>query len=281
MQDVAWIALSLLPHVGSKTLNALLSYFSYDAHAVLVAEAQALCQVPGVGPKIAQSIKAIDLAQVERAIARWLSAGVHILTPDNPLYPRRLRLLEDRPPVLFAAGVWQSAPEKTVAVVGTRSPSPRMAEMTQQLALTLSARGVCIVSGMARGIDTSAHLGALADPSGQTIAVLGSGLFKVYPPEKSAIAKAIQQRGALVCEVEPEAVVSPSSLVARNRIITGLSDALVVVETTLEGGAMYAARFAKTQGRPIYALDIPVNGNRALIKDGAAAISIHLEGLPF
>lgn len=280
MTDPAWVALSLSNRIGSKTLSALMRHFGHDPRAILAADTAALREVPGVGAKIAQSIQRIDLAKVEQALARWQQAGLIILTPPDADYPRLLRPLEDRPATLFVRGSWNSSLlTKTVALVGTRDPSDEARQITMRLAWDLVERGCTIVSGLAFGIDKAAHYSALAHPQGHTLAVLGSGVLNIYPAAHQALAEALMARGALLCEIHPHAMVNAPNLVARNRIISGLSDAVIVVETDVDGGAMHAARFARQQGRPVYALDLPASGNRALLAEGAQCLSSDLKEL--
>jgi DNA processing protein len=271
--DPAWVALSLSRHIGSKTLNALMRHFGSDTVSILAADADTLQAVPGVGPRIAHEIQSINLEAVKRAIERWQQAGVMILTPDDPLYPPRLRPLDDRPPTLFVRGHWRPMPEKVAAIVGTREPSPQAVTLAQNLGYELAQRGYTILSGLALGIDHAGHIGALASPESYLLAVLGSGVLNIYPPQHDELAQAVMERGALVCEVHPQATVNGVSLVARNRIISGMSDLVIVVESAVDGGAMHAARFARIQGRPVYTMDDDASGNRALIETGARVIS--------
>ena len=138
-----------------------------------------------------------------------------------------------------------------------------------------------VVSGLALGVDRSAHVGALAYPEGTTLAVLGSGVLQVYPYANIPLAKAIAARGALVSEVAPDARPNPASLVARNRLISGLSEGLIVVESSIDGGAMHAARRALEQGRTVYAVDNAASGNRALLDAGATPITPDGRDWPF
>jgi DNA processing protein len=131
-----------------------------------------------------------------------------------------------------------------------------------------------VVSGLALGVDAVAQRSVMTVPDGETFAVLGSGVWNVYPPTNRELAECIGGYwGALVCEVQPDAGVNPAALVARNRIITGLSRAVFIIETEADGGAMHAARFAKAQGRAIYTLDLPASGNQQLIAEGAQIIA--------
>lgn len=273
----AWVALSLVEHLGAVKMRLLLDYFG-DLDAVLNADARALRQVPGIGPKISESIANMDARQIAEALPRWQAAGVRVLTASDPLYPRRLSDLDDAPPTLFARGTLCAPDQRAVAVVGTRTPSPVAIDAAQRIGYGLAARGIAVVSGLALGVDTAAHLGALAARDGCTLAVLGSGVLNIYPPANRALAQAILQRGALVSETAPGAGPKPSSLVARNRLISGLSEALIVIETREDGGAMHAARFAQKQGRRVYALDCGASGNQALLADGALPISADLDG---
>ena len=266
--DAAWVALSLAEHVGGKKLHALVAEFG-DARAVLQADVSALRKVPGIGPKISQIIHNIDLADIEAAIPRWQDAGVSLLRDDDNAYPARPRELADSPPTLFVRGVLPPQTERTVAIVGTRQPTPEAVEVAQRLAAQLVQRGCVIVSGLARGIDREAHMAALS-ASGRTIAVLGSGVLNIYPPEHQSLADAIVLQGALVSELNPDASPSATYLVARNRLISGLSDAVIVVETSIDGGAMHAARWARQQGRALYAVMSSASGNQALIDEMGA-----------
>lgn len=279
MTDSAWVALSLIERLGGKTLHALMMHFNHDPRAALAAGEDELRRVRGIGPRLAQQIRAVNLEAVERAIPAWQAAGVQILTWHDPAYPARLRALDDAPPTLFVRGRWRARWARSAAIVGTRAPQPESLRRAQNLASALAERGYMIVSGLALGIDTAAHLGALAVPEGFTLAVLGCGALDVYPSSNRALAQAVLQRGALVSETHPQAAPNAGALVARNRIITGLSDLVIVVETEADGGAMHAARFALAQGRAVYAVDIPASGNRALIEAGAGVLPADINHL--
>ncbi len=274
--DPVWVALSLVEHVGAKKLRALETFFDGDLSAALKADAKTLQRVPGIGPKIAASIREVDLASITDAIPRWREAGINVIALDDPAYPAALRSLDDAPATLFICGVWRDG--KAAAVVGTRSPSRVAVDAARQIGYELAQRGYQVISGMALGIDSAAHIGALAQPDGKTSAVLGSGVLNLYPPGNRQLAEAIRQRGALISEVHPTAQPKPSSLVARNRIISGLCEALIVVETEIDGGAMHAARRAFDQGRHVYTLDVPASGNQALLEAGAQITRTGLDG---
>lgn len=266
--ELAWIALSLIDHLGLKKIQALETCCEGDLPAVLKLEAQALLRVRGIGPKLAAAIRAVNLNETAAAVAAWEAQGVQIVPFSAPGYPSSLRNLSDPPATLFALGDWQPRFEGA-AIVGTRSPTRLAADAASELAFLLAQRGVTIISGLALGIDTSAHLGAIACQAGRTLAILGGGVLRVYPAANLPLSLAIRRRGALLSEVPPSTSVSSSMLVARNRLISGLAKALIVIETSVDGGAMHAARRAMEQGRRVYALDLPASGNRWLMANGA------------
>ncbi len=268
--ELPWLALSLLPNIGSQTRDNLMRHFGQDPVAVLAAPPAALLDVPGIGRTLAREIAAIDLGRVAAKLADWRRQGIDILTCRDPQYPQPLREIADAPAALFARGTLR--PERTIAIVGTRQPSPAARFISLELARKLARAGYTIVSGLALGIDSAAHAGALAAP-GRTLAVLlGSGLLNIYPESNRALARRIQAAGALLSETRPRWPVNAQRLVARNRIISGLSGAVILVESHIDGGAMYTARFARAQGRPVYTFDLPASGNQFLIKQGAHAL---------
>lgn len=275
--DAAWVALSLADYIGAKKLAALLAHFGTTS-AVLAADETELRRVPGVGPIIAATIRGIDLSQIEAAIPRWQAAGVRIITQHNPDYPQRLQQIDDPPPTLFIRGDWQPNPARTVAIVGTREPSDRARSQAQELGKLLAERGFCVISGLASGIDIAVQMAAFEVPKSYSMAVLGSGVLRIYPQSHQGIASALVGGGVLVSEVHPDFPPNPARLITRNRIISGLSDHVIIVETSVDGGAMHAARRARTQNRQVYVVDNPASGNRALIETGAIPIAPDLRG---
>ncbi|MAS35576.1 MAG: DNA processing protein DprA [Anaerolineaceae bacterium] len=273
-----WIALSLTDHVGSKTLNALVQHFGDRPDAILSASTDALQQVPGIGPKIARSIQAVDLEQVRRALADWQASEIITATSINPdqHYPPLLLRLDDPPATVFMRGQWQPSHNNAVGVVGTRQPSAAAQTLAHAIATRLAQNDVTVVSGLALGVDAASHEGALSVPGGRTIAVLGSGVRNIYPAANQALAMRCLERGVILSEVHPDAQPSAPRLVARNRMITGLSHALIVVETAADGGAMHAARVAQRQGCPVYTFDLGASGNRELLANGARLLKTDL-----
>jgi DNA processing protein len=273
---VAWVALSLVEHLGGRKLAALLGAFGGDPATVLAANDRDLQRVPGIGPKLSAAIRAVNIERTAKEIARWREAGVQILASVNPDYPPRLRALgEDAPPCLFVRGALDALIRRcSVAIVGTRQPSAPAREAAVRLGMDLARAGCVVISGLAAGIDAAAHNGTLSG-RGCAVAVLGSGVRQIFPPDHAALADLILRTGgALVSEVNPDARASTPRLVARNRLISGLSDAVIVAESSADGGAMYAARGALAQGRRLFALDLPATGNQALITDGAVALAM-------
>jgi DNA processing protein len=274
--DSAWVALSLIDQIGGVRLRALVASFG-SARDVLRASPNALRTVRGIGAVTAAAIVAIDLAAVEAKIVRWQQQDIRLITLLDPDYPTRLAQVADAPPTLFVRGIWQPAAINgdVVAIVGTRQPSLRAERETAALAASYAHDGWTVVSGLARGIDSIAHRNALAAANTPTLAVLGGGVLPgaIYPPEHRPLAEDIARGGgALVSEQPPHADSKPAYLVARNRILTGLSRRVVVVETAVDGGAMHAARRALEQGREVYTFDLPASGNQQLIEEGARVI---------
>lgn len=276
--DPALIALALIPRIGGKTLTCLLDEFG-TPEAVLMASPADLYRIPGIGEQTAQEIKQINLNALIHRLQKWQSQGIQVITWQSPHYPDKLKQLVDCPPVLFHYGGWHTKDPRTVAVVGTRTPTEPAAQFAQLLAYKLAEAGWTVISGLARGIDTSAHIGALAIPVGVTVAVLGSGIKRIYPPENRHLARRLVARGGLLSEVAPTAEPSSGQLVARNRIISGLSQAVVLVETGIPGGAMHTVRFAKTQHRPIYVLNFAATGNQQLIAENIPTIQPDMAGI--
>ena len=269
MSDLAWIALSLVSGIGGVTFRELLRHFE-TADNVLMASTYDLIQVKRIGKKIASSIQAIDLHNLERRLTYWKRSGVQYLTWRDPQYPQQLIDCEDAPPTLFIKGTLPPFYHPHTAIVGTRQPSPQGQDATGRVAETLARQGHTIISGLALGIDTIALQRALAYHP--VIAVLGNGILTPYPSQNRELAKCILDQGALVCEVAPDAQVSTTGLVARNRIIAALSHTTLIAETEADGGAMYAARAAVQYGRVLKTFPFNhASGNVSLLANGVAS----------
>ncbi|MCD4686915.1 MAG: DNA-protecting protein DprA [Anaerolineae bacterium] len=262
-----WVALSVIPKLGGRIIARLMVHFD-TPDALFSASVDDLRAVQGVGPKLAAAIQAIDLDRTRADIAAWQTDGIAVLHRDAAGYPAALRDLDGAPPVLFQCGTQTPADARAVAIVGTRRPRPESRRVAHQIATALAEQGWTVISGLAAGIDTAAHTGAV-DAGGRTLAVLGCGVHVVYPPENASLAARICANGALLSETHPDASPQTPTLVARNRLISGLSRAVVVVETGVQGGSMHTVRFARAQGIPLCVVAHSAGGNRQLGAEGA------------
>src|SRR5574337_1643696 len=269
----AWLALGLVPEVGAATFYRLVQAFG-SAEAVLGAKAETLEQVPGISRQVAQAIASFPWRD---AIARELrvieTRGLGLIRFGDERYPELLAAIYSPPPILYLRGTIGPNDRMTVAVVGSRQASPYGCAMAEQISGELAARGVTIVSGMARGIDAAAHRGALR-AAGRTIAVLGCGLGVTYPPEHTELADQIAAQGALISEFSVFTPPKPGHFPRRNRIISGLTRGVVVIEAGIESGALITANYALEQGRDVFAVPGQVTsrlsqGCHQLIKAGA------------
>lgn len=265
--------LNALPHLGPVTQKRLLAAFADDPVAVLRASPVALRRVAGVGREISAVIsnwtEYFDLAE-DKAFCR--DFGIRFMSWRHAGYPSRLRRLYDPPIGLYYRGeaCWEG---RCVGVVGCRRPSPYGMKMARSLGRQLAADGVVVVSGLARGVDTLAHEAVVAS-DGRTIAVLGCGIETIYPPENEGLATRITERGALLSEFPLRTPVARQNFPMRNRIVAGLVDAVVVVESDEAGGSMITARFALDANRLVGAVpgraDDPLcRGCLSLLRDGA------------
>jgi DNA processing protein len=266
-----WVALATTARIGGKTITRLLEQFG-SLEAVLAASPDELIQVPRIGPHTANAITSINMRQVEADLVRMARVGIQVVTWEEPAYPSNLLACDDAPPVLFVRGAFAERDNKAVAIVGTRYPSELGEDLAYQLGYELASRDWTIVSGLAIGVDTAAHKGAL-DAGGRTLAVLGSGLGNVYPHRNREMAWVIAKRGVVMAEVHPSTKVNPQNLVARNRITSGLSKAVIVVEAEKDSGSLNTARRAWKQGRRVFTVAHSAAGCDELIAAGAETIS--------
>lgn len=270
-----WLALKLVEGLGNIGIKNLLHGFRTPEH-VFSAPLHLLETVPGIGSITARHIKDFkNWAQVDEEIERALRMNVAILTCQNPLFPQRLLHIYDCPVLLYVKGDLRGL-DVSVAVVGSRKASAYGKYTTERLCREMALSGITIVSGMARGIDASAHRGAMS-VKGRTVAVLGSGLDVIYPPENVSLYHEIIECGAVVSEycfgTRPNAPNFP----ARNRIISGMSLGVVVVEATEKSGSLITARVALEQGRDVFAVPGSIDeagsrGTNRLIKEGAILV---------
>jgi DNA processing protein len=269
-----WLALSLVPGVGTTLFIRLLSRFGTPG-GVLHAPEAALREV--VGPKTAERIVQYrDVTDVEAQIAAMREYGAGLLTMDDPEYPPLLAEIYDPPLVLYHRGALTEADNHCIAIVGTRKASAYGIRMAEMLAGQLAARGITIVSGMAAGVDAAAHAGAL-DAGGRSIAVLGCGVDIVYPAENAELMHRLIQSGSAVSCFPMGQTPSRGCFPFRNRIISGLSLGTLVIEAPPGSGAMITAKHASDQGREVFALPGQAGqrnslGPHALIRQGAKLV---------
>jgi len=220
----------------------------------------------------ARALRQTAAAQLDEARTR----GIEAVILGTPAYPVLLAEIADPPPVLWVAGQPGVLSRPAVAIVGSRAASPYGLDMARQLAADLATRGVAIVSGLARGIDSSAHR-AVVEQGGVTVGVLGSGVDRIYPAEHAGLALSMRTRGALVAELPPGTPPLPHHFPLRNRLISGLAQAVVVVEASEKSGSLITAACALDQGRDVMAVPGPVGAGRyrgahALLRDGAKLV---------
>ena len=270
-----WLALKLTQGVGNVGFKNLVTAFG-SPPAVFEAPVAALQQVPHITQKAARNIQGFnDWQPVDRELEMADRLGVSIVTSDSPLYPPLLLNIYDFPPVLYLKGTLAQS-DLPLAVVGSRMASTYGRYTTERLCRELALSGITIVSGMARGIDSAAHTGALAG-KGRTVAVLGSGLDVVYPPENRELFERIAESGAVITEFPFSTRPVAANFPARNRIISGISLGVVVVEAGEKSGSLITARVALEQGREVFAvpgsIDSPgTKGTHRLIREGAKLV---------
>jgi DNA processing protein len=267
-----WVGFNLVKGIGSVRFKALLSHFG-DPAAAWAAPAGELRQV-GLPARIVEALiglrSEIDLEQVWDRIQH---SKVTVLTWDDPAYPRLLNEIDQPPPVLYVLGQLDPRDDWAAAVVGTRRVTAYGRQVTAELAGALARGGATVVSGLARGVDGIAHQAAL-DAGGRTLAVLGSGVDAIYPPEHRRLAEAIAHSGAIISDYPLGTKPDAANFPPRNRIVSGLSRAVVVVEAGQTSGALITASFAADQGREVYAVPGPIyspqsKGTNALLRQGA------------
>jgi DNA processing protein len=273
----AFLVLNALPNIGPITTNRLLEELGGDPRAIFAAGVRQLEAVKGVGPVIAQTLAGwtehFDLAREEKRLA---DTGATFVTTRDEGYPKLLRQIHDPPIGLYRKGGYDFA-HPGVAIVGSRRATLYGQTVAKKLGVELAERGFCIVSGLARGIDTAAHEGALS-VGGKTAAVLGTGLDIIYPPENLDLYRRIADTGAVLSEFPFGRRADRQSFAMRNRIVSGICEAVVVVESDVDGGAMITARFAGEHGKLIFAvpgrIDQPSSrGCHQLIRDGATLLT--------
>ncbi|MCK4993678.1 MAG: DNA-processing protein DprA [Candidatus Omnitrophica bacterium] len=275
-QKKYYIALNMICGLGQVLIKRLFERFS-SAKGVFEASIALLITVPGVSERIAGDIKNILTTDVfNKEIQDINTEGIQVLCPDDVLYPALLKEIYDPPLVLYLKGDLSLLSKITVSIVGCRRASFNGLGLSARIAEALSIRGICVVSGLARGIDTAAHKGALKQ-SGGTIAVLGSGLKCVYPRENKYLFDEISRKGIVMSEFPLNTTPHSGNFPRRNRIISGLSLGVVVVEAAQRSGSLITANLALSQNREVFAMpgaanSVNAKGTNKLIKEGAKLV---------
>ena len=270
-----WFRLKSTPGVGNLLCKRLIDAF-HSPENVIHAPRKELLQVEGVSERLITAIKRHTLPEsVKEELDTVQRKGFKILTLNDTDYPALLLEIPDPPPCLYVYGRL-SATKKNISMVGSRNATHYGTDTTQRLSHDLASLGMTIVSGMARGIDTAAHEGALM-AQGSTIAVLGSGLERIYPKENETLFHRIAETGAVISEFQLHAEPEAHHFPLRNRVISGLSLGTVIVEATLRSGSLITARLAAEQNREVFAVPGSVNsfkstGTHTLIKQGAKLV---------
>jgi DNA processing protein len=272
----AFIALNMVPRLGPVNLRRLLQVFD-SPERVLIAARSELSAVDGLGQDIVDSIISWEsLVDLQKEMVRVREFGANILTLDDAEYPAQLREIHDPPTVLYVWGKLEPRDRHAIGVVGSRRTSHYGLECAKKISYQIAYSGLTVVSGLARGIDTAAHQGALA-AKGRTVAVLGAGLNHLYPAENRALAEKIVGSGALVTEFSMDTTPDRQTFPMRNRIISGWGFGLLVVEAGYNSGALISASQAAEQGRNLYAVPGPIDrptshGTNRLIQQGAKLV---------
>ncbi len=271
-----WLGFHLVTGIGPTRLRRLLAHFGGDVERAWRAPTAGLAAA-GLEPRLIDRLVAaraeLDLPAVLRQVA---DCGARLVTWDDPHYPPALLKIDWPPPVLFVRGDLSDGDERAVAIVGTRRPSLYGRDVAARFARELAGRGLTVVSGLARGIDAVAHRAAL-EAGGRTLAVLGCGIDTIYPAEHRDLAGAITGSGAVLSDYAPTVPPDAANFPPRNRIISGLSLGVIVVEAAEESGALITTRFANDQGREVFAVpgQIFTKGSRGphrLIQQGAKLV---------
>ena len=275
MDDYYWIGLKAVPGVGNVTFRRLLERFD-TPQAALEASPAALMMVKGISAEVIEEIaRGAWRRFAEEECVRLAAGSVRLVTYVSHDYPKSLFEIPDPPPFLYIKGELRSR-ELSVAIVGSRRATSYGLISTGKLAEALASHGVCVVSGMARGIDTAAHKGALQG-GGRSIGVLGCGVDKVYPPENRTLFEQMEATGCLLSEFPLGTLPLAENFPRRNRIISGLSRGVLVVEAAEKSGSLITAQYALEHGRDVFAVPGNISfatsrGSNRLIKEGAKLV---------
>jgi len=272
----AFIQLNLTQYIGNIRLKVLLDNFG-SVKNIFSASKSELMKVEGIDSRIAEAILGVSKSQLEDELRMITQGKIGVITINQSEYPEDLVNIYSPPILLYVKGKLLEQDRNAVAIVGSRRASYYGLSIAEELAYKLASMGVTIVSGMARGIDTASHRGALK-AGGRTIAVLGSGLANIYPPENVKLSERIAKKGAVITEFPMNVAPHKQNFPKRNRIISGLSLGVVVVEAAKRSGSLITADLALEQGREVFAIPGRVKsttsiGTHNLIKQGAKLVA--------
>ncbi len=276
-EAASWMALALARGVGTRSIVRLIRRFG-SASEVWRAGKQQLLSVPGIGKAALDTLlKGPDMDEAARALDIISEYGAWMMTCNDDDYPEALQNIPDFPPIIFGKGSRRSLSARCVAVVGSRAASSYGRRVAADIASGLATEGFCVVSGLALGIDSAAHRSCL-DSGGQTVAVTGSGINVIYPARNRKLARQISEQGAVITEFPPDVHPEPRNFPRRNRIISGLSAGVIVVEAGHRSGSLITASMALEQGREVMAVPGSIYsfnsaGTHWLIRQGAALVT--------
>lgn len=285
-ENAYWIWLSLIPGLGSIKKQKLLQYFAIPKK-IFLASKEELLKVEGIGEKIANEILDINIRKsVKNHITYMEKNNIQFITIQDDEYPQILKEIYDYPISLYVKGNTKILNSKSIAIVGCRDATAYGQNSAKYFGYNLAKEGICVVSGLAKGIDSYAHIGALgasgkSDSNGKTIAVLGNGLDMIYPQENIELANMIIEKGgAIISEYPLGTKPDKMNFPARNRIVSGMSKGVLVVEAKEKSGTLITVDFALEQGRDVFVVPGNINsvhsvGTNRLIKEGARLVNCY------
>jgi DNA processing protein len=272
--NLFWVALHLVPGVGPSRFKKLIEKFG-DPSLIFKQKGDELSKI--VGERVSREILSFPIEKAEQEMEKAQRMGIRIINYTEDDYPEVLKYYDYSPPLLYIKGSLKKIQSEAFAIVGTRRATPYGRLQARKFARELAEQGFLIVSGGARGVDTEAHLGAL-DVDGKTVAVFGSGLDVIYPPENGKLFERICERGALISEYPLGTLPLPENFPKRNRIISALSMGILVIEAGERSGALHTAEWGLEQGKEVFALPGPISskmskGTNRLIQEGAKLVT--------
>jgi len=276
--SLAYIALNLTPKIGPIKANQILHHLG-DAPQIFSTPKSLLTKIPGIGSTIAANLlNPATLTKAQQELEECEKRGLKIITQKDANYPQSLKPYPDSPLLLYVWGELSEKDQHSIAIVGTRAATPYGKQTTREISTQLSQAGYSIISGLARGIDSYAHQAAV-EAGGRTIAVLGSGLAQLYPPENLKLAQKIADgHGAIISEFPLHAPPDRQFFPMRNRIVASWASSLIVTESPKKSGSLITANMAAEKGKNVYAVPGPINrphssGCHQLIREGATLLT--------